>query len=244
MKFNSAVKILLVGLCSCTLADNINIEKCPYEDSKCIEKVANEIFSKSPRGVKELNLGVLDPLAVSNVDVKTNANSPISMEIKLRDLKLHGFTGATATEVKGFNKDMSGPFSMIIKSKVNSLVGNYEMNGKFLVLPITGKGPCNITLVKPTFTASFKAEPNVIDGKTFLKIKDFKLKMEVKKVINNYENLFNDKILSENMNALLNENWKDFHEAASPPVVKSIGKDIKNMLSKMFEARPFDEFFV
>lgn len=244
MKLNSVVKVLLIGLCCSALADDVSIEKCPSGDSKCIEKVANEIFKESPSGVKELNLGVLDPLAVSDVEVKTSGNSPISLEIKLRDLKLYGFTGATVTEVNGFNNDMSGVSSMIIKSKVNSLVGNYEMNGKFLVLPITGKGPCNITLVNPTFTASFKGEPDIIDGKTFLKIKDFKLKMEVKQVINNYENLFNDKILSDNMNALLNENWKDFHNAASPPVVKSIGKDIKNVLSKMFETKPYEGFFV
>lgn len=243
MKSVVIVKILLIGLCSSALAV-FSIEKCSFGDTKCMEKIANEIFALSASGVKELNLGPLDPLLVSDAGVKSNENSPINLSIKLSNLKLYGFTGATAKEVKGFNKEMSGVFSMVIQSKVNSLVGNYEMNGKFLLLPITGRGPCNVTLVKPTFTASFNGEPKLIDGKTFMKIKNFKLKIDVKQVINNYENLFNDKILSENMNALLNQNWKEFHSAVSGPIIKSIEKDIRNILSKVFEAKPYEEFFL
>lgn len=240
MKFNVFVIFLFFGLCSTVYAD---VEKCPAEDLKCVEKVTNEIFSNSLNGLKELNLGILDPFPVSDVQVKTNENSPINLNIKFSNMKLYGFTGATASNVKGFKKDLSGTFSMVLKSKVNYLVGNYEMNGKFLVLPITGKGACNITLVEPTFTASFKAEPYLKDGNTYLKIKDFRLKMDVTKVINNYENLLNDKILSDSMNALLNENWKEFHNEASGPVVKSIGNDIRKVISKVFETKPYAEFF-
>lgn len=240
MKFNGVVKVFVIGVCSVALAD---VEKCPYEDSKCIENVINGIFAKSINGLKELNLGTLDPLTVSDVEVKSNPQSPINLEINFSNLNLYGFTGAVASNVKGFKKDLPGTFSMVIKSKVNYLVGNYEMNGQFLVLPVTGKGPCNITLVEPTFTASFEGEPSVKDGKVYLKIKKFNMKMDVKKVINNYENLFNDRILSENMNALLNENWKEFHNEASVPVVKSIGSDIKKMMSKVFATKPYEEFF-
>lgn len=242
MYFKNTVKLLLI--CHIFVTSSGQVEKCPYEDTKCVEKVANEIFSNKLSGINEINLAPLDPLKVSDCVVKTNEKSPINLEIRFSNLMLHGFKGTTASKIKGFKKDITGVFSMILKNKVNYLIGNYEMKGKFLVLPIFGKGPCNITLVEPTFTASFKAEPNDKDGKQYLKIKEFKLKMDVKKVINNYENLFNDKTLSDNMNAIMNQNWKEFHDQASGPVVKSIGNDIKKMIARVFETKPYEEFFI
>jgi len=48
----------------------------------------------------------------------------------------------------GFGKDLTGKHEVRIIAKTFSLVGPYNINGKVLILPISGTGKSNMTMGK------------------------------------------------------------------------------------------------
>jgi hypothetical protein len=59
----------------------------------------------------------------------------------------------------------------------------------------------------------------------------------------NFENLFNDKALSDNMNMFLNENWQELLAELKPNIATTFGEIIENVINNVFSKRPYKELF-
>lgn len=60
----------------------------------------------------------------------------------------------------------------------------------------------------------------------------------------NIENLFNgDKALGDNMNQVLNENWKDLYQEIRPQFSKAFGGIIRKIFNQVFATYPYEKFF-
>lgn len=198
---------------------------------------------KEAKGYPAINLANLDPMFFGDMHLKQNPSSPVSIELTVFDSNAYGVAGMRISKVEGLGKDPRGPHSLTFKSPFTSLVGDYEISGKILILPIRGTGRSNITLVEPTYFMSFNGKPVEKDGKIYMKPEDFVMKLKVNGMICDFENLFNDKVLSDNMNNFLNENWKDIFDELRDSVIEAMSVPIKNVIIEVMEATPYEELF-
>lgn len=118
------------------------------------------------------------------------------------------------------------------------------MSGRILLLPITGSGRANLTLVNTKIEHRLIGEPYQQDGVKYMKLKDYKVSFDPKRVYINFENLFNDKLLSETMNRFLNENWEIAFNELKIGYSKSFGKIFKEISNRIFTKVPFNQIFL
>ncbi|CAH1382245.1 unnamed protein product [Tenebrio molitor] len=95
-----------------------------------------------------------------------------------------------------------------------------------MLMPVKGKGDSTIVLKNLGVAASLNFEEIKKGGKTFMKMVSCRVMMEPEMVSYNFGNLFNgDKQLGDNLNRMLNENWKE--------VLDDVKKDYNNIFEKI-----------
>lgn len=127
-----------------------------------------------------------------------------------------------------------------------TILSQYKIDGKVLILPITGSGNSNLTFLDPEVIISIKAEPLERDGKTYMKFTEFKMTInKLSRMITNLENLFNgDKALGDNMNKFLNENWSEVFQELVSPMLVGLSDVAREYTSKTLEDIPYNELFI
>lgn len=124
-------------------------------------------------------------------------------------------------------------------------IGDYLVEGSVLVLPITGKGPFNLTAFGLNLKIRLNGDFVDYHNKTYIVLKNFKSDITMDRFIVHLENLFNgNKMLGETMNNLLNENWQELNKELSPAFVDVFGKNILNGANKVFAKNSVDKLFL
>nr|XP_013113143.1 unnamed protein product [Stomoxys calcitrans] len=218
---------------------------CKYGDTECIANLINYILSEKYEGDESINLKSIDPLPLETVHIQQGEESAVNIDMVLTNNSVQGWRTARAVQVKGFGKDMTKKNRLVFHAKALSLVGDYSINGKILILPIKGSGLSNITLVDVTLQMDFVGTPVEKDGATYMTIKDMMLDGEPSKIIYKVDNLFNgDKVLGDNMNLFLNENWKDIYNEVRPALARGFSVIYGAVINEVFTKFPYDKFFV
>lgn len=203
-----------------------------------------EFTADYTEGYKEWNVKGFNPLEVDKIDINSNTSSSVNIHLQILNAKIFGFKKMNATKIKGFGDEIRGPHVLYADADFLSLLGGYTVGGKVLILPIRGAGRCNVTYVKPKYEVKFIGEPMEKNGRTHLKITDFKLNMKIKKFIVYFENLFNDVKISKQLNIFFNENWEDIFKELKDPICRGIEGHIRDVYSEVFNKVPYDDLFL
>ncbi|XP_055850965.1 protein takeout-like [Episyrphus balteatus] len=222
-----------------------NPKPCPYGDSECIKKVVNLFLDEKIGGYAPLNIPDLNPLKISEIAIKQPKENPVYIDLRFRNSRMHGFKGAKATHVKGFGKDLEQTHEITISSKLMYLLSDYTIQGKVLVLPISGTGRSNITMANVKISLKLTGEPLVKNSETYMHVKKLKVGLDTTRVHFDFENLYNgDKALGDTTNSFLNENWKDIFGEVKNSILKAFTPVFKDVLNNVFENLPYDKLFV
>lgn len=124
------------------------------------------------------------------------------------------------------------------------MLGDYEMSGRILLLPITGNGRANITLVNSKIEHRLIGEPFEKDGVKYMRLKEYRVTFDPQRVYMHFENLFNDATLSQTMNRFLNDNWETVFNELKTGYSKSFGKIFREISNRIFEKVPMDTMFL
>lgn len=135
------------------------IRKCSKGDHKCITSVFTEFAEDHSDGFEGWNVKGFNPLEVDKIDINSKGSSSVNIHLQILNAKIYGFKGMNTTKVKGFGDDIRGPHVIYSDSQILSLLGDYTVDGKVLILPIRGDGKCNVTYVLPKYEVKFTGEP-------------------------------------------------------------------------------------
>ncbi|KAL1132410.1 hypothetical protein AAG570_010365 [Ranatra chinensis] len=125
-----------------------------------------------------------------------------------------------------------------------NIQGKYEVSGNVLVLAINGKGDANLTIDSINLKIGLDWEDKQKKGNLHSHITGYKVDFTVARLYIYFDNLFNgDKLLGENMNTFLNENWEAVLTDFRPAIGQTVGETVKLILNNIFEIIPFDMLF-
>ncbi|XP_054726280.1 protein takeout-like [Anastrepha obliqua] len=221
-----------------------DIKRCVAGDGKCIIENINVIFNKKNQGDESFGLTKLEPFTMDDFSIRQDPASPVAIYLALNNPVVYGSKNVRATKVKGFGKTPEGRHEILLEAPYISMLSDYVIDGKVLILPIKGEGRSNFTLVEPKMKIVIDATSRTKDGKIFMDVKDVRVECKPKRVALHFENLFNgDKALGENINSFLNENWNGIFIEMKAPLYDAISKQIKVGTAKVFSATPYDEIF-
>ncbi|XP_066999781.2 protein takeout [Anabrus simplex] len=209
----------------------------------CLKNAVQAVVPQLVDGIPNLGVLSIDPLEVSSIDI-SQGTGPVAVALKFRNVKVYGLSKGIVRDSKADLKNFMlefGGFAPYVR-----LEADYEMDGKILVLPVTGKGRCNITFDDMETRLGPKGKSTKKNGDSYFDVTDFKLDIfSLGKLSFNFENLFNgDKTLGESMNKIMNENWKDMWAELRPSFEKTFSAVFREYAHRLFSKVPMKDIFL
>lgn len=92
-----------------------------------------------------------------------------------------------------------------------------------------------------------KFKPKIItkNGKKYIQTDKFNLSFTTTRLRLQFDNLFNgDKVLGDNMNSFLNENWQDILGELKPSISYAMEKILESIVNRIFAKVPYSLLFL
>ncbi|XP_026812250.1 protein takeout-like [Rhopalosiphum maidis] len=214
---------------------------------KCLKTSIQSVIPDLAEGYPKLRIPAIEPFELPSLEIDQGKGSSksVSIDLKLKDVKIMGLTSTVIDSLK-FDVDNYKLNGKIGFTKPLEITGQYTVNGKVLVLPITGNGPCTLVLHDPVLELKeVSGSPSQKNGKTFVQIKKFELRLvSIKKLNVKLENLFNgNKQLGDSMNSILNENWEVLLEELKPAFEEAVGAIAQDIVNKALQKTAYSDIF-
>lgn len=175
---------------------------------------------------------------------QAGATSAFNLRSSFKNSEIHGLSTSkvqrTAAKFKKFSLKAEAFTSRM------DFVGNYNMKGQILVLPIVGEGFANISMNELITRHEMQGEYfQGKDNNTYINVTSYKMKFMPKWVIFRFDNLFNgDKALGETMNKFMNANWDIVFTGLIPGYEEKFGEKFKNVANILFHQVPVNLIFL
>ncbi|RZC36435.1 uncharacterized protein BDFB_009197 [Asbolus verrucosus] len=220
-----------------------NFRKCNRQQpdwNECVFDATQHGLAELTRPYEEINIPNLNPYEVKEVTLSAGTGTSFSVNQVYKNCEMYGLIGAKLKKMRfDFEKgtlDLRGVFPKI------TITCDYEMTGKILLVPVSGKGTSNVTFKNVNSTSLLRFEELKKKGKTYLRFVSNELVMVPELVTFNYDNLFNgDKVLSDNTNNVLNENWHAVYDDSKHEFTEVANKIFLELLNNFFSKVSMEE---
>lgn len=209
---------------------------------ECALKNGKAAIPKLLDGDAKYRIPNLKPLEVEEIEVGEGPAGGIGLQMTCKKCKFYGIE-TSKLEAIHFDLQKKTIHLEVTNPKIE-IVGKYTAAGKVLVLPITGNGDANISLENVKLKYDVYYELIKKNGKEHMKLKNPKLEIDTSGMTFKLTNLFNgDKLLGDNMNTFLNENWREVIKEFGPAVSETLSQVITIIVNNITDLVPFDEVF-
>ncbi|KAJ8970833.1 hypothetical protein NQ317_000706, partial [Molorchus minor] len=220
------------------------IKPCKRGDpnfNECVKQHAVAAIPSLLKGDKEFKIPNLVPFHIDSILLKPSDN----LSIKMKNIVLRGLETAEVRNII-FDLEKKHAHAQLAFKKI-VLDGEYNIDGRILVVPIMGHGPANI--VSDNFVVDYSFDYDLVkkeDGKEYID-PNIRTTTEYTSQKNHYQfdNLFNgDKILGDRINEFLNEHQAELHEDLKGSLSEVINSVVTSILKSIIATVPYDEVFV
>uniref|UniRef100_A0A224XV41 Putative hemolymph juvenile hormone binding protein n=1 Tax=Panstrongylus lignarius TaxID=156445 RepID=A0A224XV41_9HEMI len=208
---------------------------------ECIKNSLEELKPLLIKGAPELGLPSIRPLQIERIEMHEGQGN-FKLKQILTNLKVYGLSDYEVKEIRSNFKELT--FNTTLFTKKADFIGNYEMDGQVLVLPVKGNGKVNHNFTDVTIKFITNLEKYQKNGEDYVRVKKVKMSINPKGAVVHFTNLFNgDKTLGDATNKFLNSNWKEAFETFRHLPENAFGEFIKSLSNRFFENFPMKELF-
>ncbi|XP_069681799.1 protein takeout-like [Periplaneta americana] len=203
----------------------------------CALEHGNEAIPGLLRGDKKYQIPNLNPLNFDQIKV---AQSGLTLTFK--DVKIFGLDQAQLENIDmDFDKQH---FALWFNMPLLNLLAKYDIKGRLLVLPITGNGDSNITLVNNKFKFDVDFTKEDIKGNVHAVLKNPAANLTPGRMYVHLDNLFGgDNLLGTETNNFLNENWLEVFKDVGPSITEAIAQLLGKIINNISAHFPYDDLF-
>ncbi|XP_012275261.1 protein takeout [Orussus abietinus] len=208
--------------------------------NECIKRSVEGLRPYLKTGIAQLHIPPCEPLHVPQIEISQEAG-PVSVKSTYTNIRVLGGTDFVLKSVKiDQDKDRIRLKLYIPRLEMTS---NYTMEGRILMLPITGKGTAhgNYTDIDVVSTVQGERYQDRKTEKSHFRVTDFYVDFDVGHASVHLDNLFNgDETLADAMNLFLNDNWKTVAAEIKPALEDTVSSLFKNFSNKIYSKYPLD----
>jgi hypothetical protein len=221
-----------------------NFQKCNRKQpdlKECVFKAAQNGISQLTRAYDEVKIINVHPFELPALTIGAG-KGPVAVDQKFKNCKLDGFH---LMKLDDFEFDLEGKKVMIVGTFPEvTMKCEYELDGKILLVPIQGTGPSTIVLKNVKAKGVFPYEEFKKKDKTFVKFVSSSLTIDPELVSFNFENLFNgDKKLGDNVNQVLNDNWREIFDDVIQDYIEVFNKILITVFNNLFSKVSLEDAF-
>ncbi|KAF5287048.1 hypothetical protein FQR65_LT12349 [Abscondita terminalis] len=224
------------------------IEKCVYTNdpdlAECIKDRIKVLMPKLENGIPELKLPRLDPFSIPEMEVNTGSGSNVAFQAVLRDLKILGCKNATVEQFQLNLKTQPSVFHLLVPNL--SVIGSYEIKGKILLFDLQAKGTFSANLTDVDATTIFEVKVVEKNSKKYIQIPtdNVTVSTSFSTAVVNFEKLFEQQELNDQINKVINENVQDLAKEVAPIVHEAAHVVATGFMNPMFSDYSIDELFI
>ncbi|CAH0719903.1 unnamed protein product, partial [Brenthis ino] len=229
--------LLAVVCLSSKALSNSLFTPCKTNDKACIDKSVSAVIPQILSGIPSLGVESSDPLFIEKIE----GNLSI-LKYKFFNTTIVGYKTCVVKDLR-VNPELTN-LHYDLHCPHLKMTGQYEMDGRLIVLPVQGKG--DYGLITGNYMVTVDSEMKTVqgnDGKNHLSIKNFKLICQPLSA-NHYDfkNLFNGrKDLSDAVHNFAHQSWKEVSELVQEPTWYAALKKIHSHVNKFLKSVPLDE---
>jgi len=233
------VSVLSVSLPS----EFVPCQKANPDFKECLNKNILSAIQVLGKGVPSLKLKSIEPIFIEFANIGRGTGA-VDVAQNYTNIEMHGLSKVEKIKVEKVDLDnlileFEGYFPYL------RWQAHYKASGKILLLPIYGDGESNITLINTASTHKLKGEFFTKKGNTYAKFTTYELRLNPESTQFRFDNLFNgNKLLGDNMNQVMNDNWEDLYKDVRSGYEDVIGAALQNYANKLFSRVPFDQIFL
>ncbi|XP_072383759.1 protein takeout-like [Diabrotica undecimpunctata] len=203
---------------------------------KCIKKSVEELKPLLIKGIPDLDIPSVEPLHIPEVIID-QGSGPVALKSVYKDIKVYGPSKFIIKDIKvDLEKDKMRIRLFIPRLKV---ICNYNMEGKIMMMPISGSGKSSSNYTNIDASITIRAEKIEKNNNVYYNVKDFDINFDIGEAEIHFDDLFNgDKDLGEAMNMFLNDNWKQIANEIKPVLEDNIAMIFKKFANKIFHKYP------
>ncbi|XP_011631205.1 protein takeout [Pogonomyrmex barbatus] len=208
--------------------------------NECIKRSVDSLRPYLKTGIPTLQIPPCEPLRVPRIEISQSAG-PISLKSTYTDIEVQGGTSFILKSVKtDIDNDRVKLKLYLPRLEMNA---QYNVDGKILMLPITGNGLARGNFTDIDVTAIIQGEryQSRKTGEIHYRVTDFYVDFDVGHANIHLDNLFNgDNTLSDAMNLFLNDNWKTVAAEIKPALENTVSELFKTFSNKIYSKFPLD----
>ncbi|XP_015364140.1 PREDICTED: protein takeout-like [Diuraphis noxia] len=210
--------------------------------NECVVRKGAPVIDRIVKGDPKYRIPKLDPLVIPELTINQGTKQ-VGLTMSCKNCELHGLKETRFVRARVDEKKRHVEWDFELDQCM--FLGKYSVSGQVLILPIKGDGDANITVNGITFTYLY--DYNLVkraNERDYVDIVKSELKFDAKGMKLKLDNLFNgDKLLGDNMNLFLNENWQDLLKEFGPAIGDAFGTIMKNTLGSVSDLVPYDFIF-
>nr|UES72773.1 ssp1 protein [Reticulitermes aculabialis] len=218
------------------------VHRCSVKDPEfdaCVLKSAKETVPHMIDGLKQYHIPVLDPLYVTEVRTVDG-----DLDMGAQNVTAEGIRNIIIKSVRFDLKKKEITVETVVPEA--HFTGNYEVKGKLMSLPIVGKGPLDAKFydLYVKYVTNYELK-KLDDGEVHLMPYNYTGEFEPRRVTAKLGNLFNgNKVLGDNMNTFINENWREVLKVVGKPTYDALGLIIHTMITEASKTVPYKNVFL
>ncbi|KAL1488296.1 hypothetical protein ABEB36_015245 [Hypothenemus hampei] len=231
--FNFGVFCYAARFSVCKLTD-------PKLDDCLATNIENTLHSLK-NGISDLGVRSLDPFKVPKLTIDAG-NGPLNLAQHYTEVSLGGLSDV---KVQKAHYDLEKK-ALHIESMFPKIVqlAHYIVSGRILSLPVYGNGNASLILETCKIVLDLQLEEVTRNGQKFFNMKSIVADITPKKMITHFDNLFNgNKLLGDNMNSVIKEEWAALYFDVKPSVDKNYAEVFKHYAQELFNKIPANQIF-
>ncbi|XP_011309503.1 protein takeout [Fopius arisanus] len=214
---------------------------CKRNDPNINDCIKNSVEHLRPyllKGVPEYQIPSIEPLLLKEIVAAEGGG----LKLSARDVNAYGASDFSVTKMDANMATFTYFLNVFLPHL--SIDGQYEIDGKVILLPITGSGRITGNFTDCLGAVKFIAGTAVDNGVEYFRIKEFDLKITVGKGSLRLDNLFGgDKVIGDVVNNAINNNFDAFLKELMPVVEKALGVAFREIGQNIVNQFTFDQLF-
>ncbi|CAH1383474.1 unnamed protein product [Tenebrio molitor] len=208
---------------------------------QCLSTAVADAVRQLGQPQSAIGLPSLEPLEIPSLTVGAGTG-PVGFAQNFHNVK-----------IKGLTKDFTLKAKMDTKENILNLEfvyadfrieADYEIDGRILVLPIRGKGPGLLVLERVKLNFNFFLEEYEKKNKKHYRVTKSEMAIEPGSIQFTLSNLFDgDKALGDNINQVLNDNWKEVFADVKSGYESGLGQVISSLFQNLLDKVPISDLF-
>ncbi|XP_030762879.1 uncharacterized protein LOC115887561 [Sitophilus oryzae] len=206
----------------------------------CLKRSMQEAIKLLKDDIPEYNLTNLKVVRPSKVTIQAGVGA-VQLIQNYKNVEITGYLDAVVKEAHFDTNQEIFNFTVTIPQYIQK--ADYWLDGNVLAMPVVGSGPSVLQLDNLEMKHILQLEKYTKSDKTYYKIKSYDLHMSITKAHLRFDNMFGNKMLSDNLNTVLNENWETLFNDTKSSIEEAVIAVLKPYIQTFFNEVPTEELF-